>query len=266
MTVRHLLTHTSGLPDMLSNNRRLREMNAPLELFLEGTLAVSLDFPPGRGVQYQSMGFVLLAEIVRRITGSPCREFLRTHVFEPLGMMETSLGAPDDWFAGASPGVERIVEVAVEAGQEGQTGWNWNSRYWRQLGAPWGGLLTTPRDLAVFCRMMLSGGTSGDVRLFSPATIAAATRNQLDPLPDVPEAARRARPWGFGWRLNWPAHPAAYGDLVGPRTFGHWGATGTMFWMDPDRDAAAVILSTRPFEQSGNNLTRLSNSIAAAMP
>ncbi|MGD9856551.1 MAG: serine hydrolase domain-containing protein, partial [Planctomycetaceae bacterium] len=61
MTVRHLLTHTSGLPDMLPNNRRLRETNSPLSSFLAGTLAVTLDFPPGRGVQYQSKGFVLLA-------------------------------------------------------------------------------------------------------------------------------------------------------------------------------------------------------------
>lgn len=264
MLVRHLLTHTSGLPDMLPHNRRLRETNSPLSAFLEGTLAVTLDFPPGRGVQYQSKGFVLLAEIVRRVSGLPCREFLKSQIFDPLGMSSTTLGAPDEWFTGHSPQVDRIVEVAVEPDQEGQTGWNWNSRYWRQLGAPWGGLLTTPRDLAVFCRMMLAGGAGEDVRLFSPATIAAATTNQLECLREVPEGDRRARPWGFGWRLNWPAHAASYGDLVGPRTYGHWGATGTMLWIDPDRDAAAVILSTRPFEQSGGHLARLSNAIAAA--
>ncbi len=265
MIVRHLLTHTSGLPDMLPNNRALRETNAPLESFLEGTLAVTLDFPPGRGVQYQSMGFLLLAEIVARVTGLRCSEYLRTHIFEPLGMADTSLGAPDDWFEGEHPQTDRIAEVAVPSEQRGQEHWNWNSRYWRQLGAPWGGLLTTPRDLAMFCRVMLARGAVGNGRLFSSATVAAATMNQLEPLRDVPEADRRARPWGFGWRMNWPAHAASYGDLLGPRTFGHWGATGTMFWMDPDRDAAAVILSTQPFEQSGNHLGRLSNTIAAAL-
>ncbi|MBX3438439.1 MAG: beta-lactamase family protein [Planctomycetaceae bacterium] len=265
MTVRHLLTHTSGLPDMLPHNRRLRETNSPLTSFLSGALAVTLDFPPGSGVQYQSMGFVLLAEIVSRVSGLPCREFLRSHIFDPLGMHGTSLGAPDDWFEGDAPRVDRIVEVAVEAEQVGQANWNWNSRYWRQLGAPWGGLLTTPRDLAVFCRMMLAGGEWGGVRIFSPSTITTATTNQLCSLREIPEADRRTRPWGFGWRLNWPAHAASYGDLVGPRTYGHWGATGTMFWIDPDQNAAAVILSTRPFEQSGNHLARLSNAIAAAL-
>jgi CubicO group peptidase (beta-lactamase class C family) len=265
MLVRHLLTHTSGLPDMLPNNRSLREHNAPLGAFLEGTLAVTLDFPPGRSVQYQSMGFVLLSEIVARLSGQSCRQFLAAHFFEPLGMTDTFLGAPEEWFAGPSPQAERIAEVAIPPEQEGGAGWDWNSRYWRQLGAPWGGLLTTPRDLARFCRVILAEGAAGDVQLFAPATIAAATTNQLDALRDVPEADRRARAWGFGWRLNWPAHTASFGDLAGPRTFGHWGATGTMFWMDPDRDAAAVILTTQLFDHCGRHLARLSNAIAAAL-
>jgi len=265
MTVRHLLTHTSGLPDMLPHNRQLREQQAPFEKFLEGTLAVTLDFPPGHGVQYQSMGFVLLSEIVFRVSGLRCSDFLRQNIFEPLGMCHTSLGAPDEWFVGESPMVDRIAEVVVPADQQDYPDWNWNSHYWRQFGAPWGGLLTTPRDLSIFAQMMLSGGRRGDVRLFSPATIAAATTNQLHEFREVPEADRRARAWGFGWRMNWPSHVASYGDLLGPRTYGHWGATGTMIWIDPDRDTAAIILSTQPFERSGSHLARLSNAIAAAI-
>ncbi len=265
MTVRHLLTHTSGLPDMLPNNRQLREQQGPFEKFLEGTLAVTLDFPPGHGVQYQSMGFVLLSEIVFRVSGLRCSEFLRRNVFEPLGMRDTSLGAPDEWFEGESPVVDRIVEVVVPAEQQDQTDWNWNSRYWRQFGAPWGGLLTTPRDLATFAQMMLNNGNAGDLDLFSSATISAATSNQLREFRDVPEADRRARGWGFGWRLNWPAHVASHGDLVSRSAYGHWGATGTMIWIDPDRNSAAVILSTQPFERSGSRLARLSNAIAAAI-
>lgn len=265
MTVRHLLTHTSGLPDMLPNNRQLREQQAPFEKFLEGTLAITLDFPPGRGVQYQSMGFVLLSEIVFRVTGQRCPDFLRQEIFTPLGMSNTSLGAPEDWYEGSDPAIDRIAEVVVPAEQEGQAEWNWNSRYWRQFGAPWGGLLTTPRDLATFATMMLNGGTAGDVDLFAPATIQAATRNQLHTFRDVPEADRRARGWGFGWRMNWFAHVASCGDLLSPSAYGHWGATGTMLWIDPERQAAAVILSTQPFEQSGSHLARLSNAIVAAM-
>ncbi|MDO8942681.1 MAG: serine hydrolase domain-containing protein, partial [Desulfobacterales bacterium] len=159
----------------------------------------------------------------------------------------------------------RIAEVRLPEAQVHGPDWNWNSRYWRQLGAPWGGLLTTPGDLAAYSRMLLNGGvTPSGRRLLSEASLAASTTNQLACMKDVPEDERRCRPWGLGWRLHWPAHSANFGDLLGPRTFGHWGATGTVLWMDPDAEAFAVILSTQPQEPAGGQLARLSNLIAAS--
>ena len=90
------------------------------------------------------------------------------------------------------------------------------------------------------------------------------TSNQLALLPDVPEAERRARPWGLGWRLNWPGQPATFSDLVGPRTFGHWGATGTLCWLDPDTGAFCILFTTQPLEADGRMLTRVANIVAAA--
>ena len=263
--VRHLLTHTSGLPDMLPDNVELRRSNATLTRFVERTCEEPLAFPPGRGVLYQSMGFAVLGEIIARISGMACRDFLSQELFEPLGMHDTALGAPDDWFVGDSPKVDRLATVQVPADQLEGTTWNWNSRYWRQLGAPWGGLLTTPRDLAVLAQFLLRGGaTRTGRRLLSPAAIAASTRNQLTAMREVPDDERRCRPWGLGWRLNWPAHSANFGDLLGPNTFGHWGATGTVMWIDPDQHLFAVILTTTPQEPSGRSLSRLSNALAAA--
>jgi CubicO group peptidase (beta-lactamase class C family) len=264
-TVRHLLTHTSGLPDMLPNNRQLRVAHAPLLSFVEDTCDCEPAFAPGRGVQYQSMGFALLGEIVARIAGMPCSEFVRRELFEPLGMHDTALGAPEAWFGGTSPKVDRIPEIRVPADQQAGSDWNWNSRYWRSLGAPWGGMLTTPWNLAKFARTMLGGGAYGSQQLFSAATVASATRNQLEPMKDVPEEDRRAKPWGLGWRLNWPAHSENFGDLLGPGTYGHWGATGTVLWIDPALDAFAVILTTQPMEPQGRYLARLSNAIAASI-
>jgi CubicO group peptidase (beta-lactamase class C family) len=143
--------------------------------------------------------------------------------------------------------------------------WNWNSEYWRRLGAPWGGLLTTPADLARLAAMQLNRGALGDRRILSRASIAAATRNQLEAMRDLPEQDRRTRPWGLGWRLNWPAHSANFGDLLGPRSYGHWGATGTLMWIDPDLDAALIVLTTRPQEPRGSYLARASNAIVAAI-
>lgn len=267
--IRHLLTHTSGLPDMLPNNTELRVANAPMAEFVAGARDCRLDFVPGRGVQYQSMGFAILGEIIRQVAGKPCAQFLHDEFFAPLGMNDTALGAPADWFAGPHPKIERIAEVELPSDSDmslpNAQGWNWNSRYWRQLGAPWGGLLTTPADLAKFGQMMLGRGRFGDRQIVSRAGVLAATRNQLEQMREVPPDDRRTRPWGLGWRLNWGAHSANFGDFLGLRTYGHWGATGTLMWIDPDLDACAILLTTKPQEPQGSYLARASNAIVAAM-
>lgn len=259
MTVRNLLTHTSGLPDMLPNNRQLRQANSPLSAFFEGTCAVTLDFPPGHGVQYQSMGFVLLAELIARASGVACRQYVQQEVLDSLGMLDSALGAPDEWFSGKTPQIERLAEVQVPEDQQDGDTWNWNSRYWRQFGAPWGGLLSTADDVARLCQSMLDPES-----VFSPAMVRQATSNQLTYLPNVPDVDRRSRPWGFGWRLNWPSHSATFSDLLDPDVVGHWGATGTVCWIDRKHDRACVILSTRPLDRGRNHLVRLSNAIVAA--
>lgn len=266
VTLRHLLTHSSGLPDMLPNNRELRESHASLDEFLAGICGAEMGFPPGRGVRYQSMGFGVLGEIIRTISGRSCADFLRTEIFQQLWMNDTSLGAPAEWYDEANGRAARIAEIRVPEDQrDAAYDWGWNSRYWRGLGAPWGGVLSTPADLARFAQAMLSGGTLDGTRIFSKATVEAATRNQLFGLTGVPAADREARPWGFGWRLNWPGTSPYFGDLLGPRMYGHMGATGTVLWLDPDRDAFAVILTTQPQEPHGTYLSRLSNSIAASL-
>jgi CubicO group peptidase (beta-lactamase class C family) len=260
--LRHLLTHTSGLPDMLPDNVALRQSNSPLSAFVEGTCEVKLDFPAGRGVRYQSMGFAILGEIIQRVSGVPCAEFVRREIFEPLGMTDSFVGLPENAFEGPSPIVDRVTEVLLPDEMVGAD-WNWNGRYWRTLGAPWGGLITTPADLARFCQMMLGSPANGK-QVLSPATIRAATRNQLEMMADVPEVDRRTRPWGLGWRLNWPAHSANFGDFMGSRTYGHWGATGTVLWIDPDQNSFAVLLTTKPQEPHGTWLARVSNAVTAS--
>jgi CubicO group peptidase (beta-lactamase class C family) len=95
--------------------------------------------------------------------------------------------------------------------------------------------------------------------------VLAATRNQLEAMRDVPADDRRTRPWGLGWRLNWAAHSANFGDLLGPRSYGHWGATGTLMWVDPELEACAIVLTTKPQEPAGSYLARVSNAIAASL-
>jgi CubicO group peptidase (beta-lactamase class C family) len=255
--VRHLMTHTSGLPDMLLDNEKLRKAHKPLAVFIEETCKLPLLFPPGTKVSYQSMGIAMLAEIVHQVSGKMLPEFLKKEVFEPLGMKDTSLG----WDPAKK---DRLALVRIPA-ETAHLDWAWNSPYWLSFGAPWGGLVTSPADFARFCLLMLGGGRYGDVRLLSPATVRAMTSNQLAAMPSVPEEERRCRPWGLGWRLNWPAHSANFGDLLGPRCYGHWGATGTLCWLDPDADAFCVLFTTQPQEPEGRFLARLSNVVAAAL-
>jgi CubicO group peptidase (beta-lactamase class C family) len=205
----HLLTHTSGLPDMLPDNVRLRRERQPLSAFVAGTCGVAPAFRAGTAVNYQSMGFAILAELVHQAGGRLLPEFLAQEVFAPLGMDDTSLGCPP---------ARRERVAAIRTPPEQGAEWGWNSPYWLGLGVPWGGLLTTSADLARFCVMMLGGGALGTTRILSPAAVRAMTSNQLALMPDVPEVERRARPWGLGWRLNWPGQPATFSDLVSPRT------------------------------------------------
>jgi CubicO group peptidase (beta-lactamase class C family) len=255
--VRHLMTHTSGLPDMVADNEKLRAGHKPFSAFVEAICAEKLLFPPGTKVSYQSMGTAMLAEIVHQVSGKALPEFLRREFFEPLGMADTSLG----WQPAKK---ERIAAVRVPESSADKD-WNWNTPYWLGFGAPWGGLVTSPADYARFCQLMLGGGRVGDVRVLSPATVRAMTTNQLAAMPQVPEEERRCRPWGLGWRLNWPAHSANFGDLLGPRTFGHWGSTGTVCWADPDADAFCVLFTTQPQEPEGRFLARACNAVAAAL-
>lgn len=255
ITIRHLLTHTSGLPDMLPNNQELRMARSPLSAFIKGTCETELLFPPERGSQYQSMGFALLAGVIEAISGKSYQRFLREELFEPLGMMNSWLGVPDDF-----PDVHRIAEVEVPDAQAGGVDWNWNSRYWRSFGAPWGGAITTTSDMSRFCQCLAQGGEP----LFSSATVREATTNRLLDFPGIPDGDRRSRGWGYGWRMNWKDHRSLFADLLPAEAYGHWGATGTLCWIDPERELSAVLLSTRAVEREVSPLTRLSNMICAA--
>jgi CubicO group peptidase (beta-lactamase class C family) len=256
--VAHLFTHTSGLPDMLDNNLELRKQNAPLAKFIDGAIRHTVPrFPPGTGFSYQSMGTLVVAELVQRLSGLSIAEFLRREVFEPLRLESTALGVQK---------LNRARLTRILAPQfEGAEQYGWNSRYWQELGAPWGGLFTTPDDYAVLCQLMLNGGTFGGVRLLAPATVELMTTNRLNDFPDVPESVRRTRPWGLGWQMNHPSTPGTLCDLLPSTAFGHLGSTGTLCWMDKEREAFCLIFTTMERDRAPWRLVHLSNAVAASL-
>ncbi len=256
--VHHLFTHTSGLPDMLPNNQQLRVAHASMGRFVDAAIReTKLDFPPGENYQYQSMGTLVVAALVEKLSGQSLAEFLRSEVFEPLGMNSTSLGA-------GSIDSERIASVELAAGAS-ETDCHWNSEYWRNFASPWGGVFSSPEDIGVICDCMLNYGRHDTRHLWSRPTIELATTNRLDDYPDLPESVRRTIPWGLGWQLNRLGSPDCFSDLLSRDAFGHTGATGTMVWMDRELDAFFILFTTAIRQKAPWRLVRLANMAVASL-
>jgi len=225
----HLLSHTSGMPDMLPENVELRRAHAQLSEFVSGALRTPLLYGPGTQFAYQSMGTLLAAEITERVSGNRLRDFLRREMFEPLNMKHSVLGLD-----GLS--IEDTAIVQEDHGDsEDSRRWGPNSPYWRDMGHPWGGLHSTPGDLAILLQTFLNGGDYSQFRLFSPVTTAAMTRDHNGAI---------GAPWGLGWALRDSLVWNYFGNLGSAGTFGHVGATGTVAWADPVHQLIVVLLTT----------------------
>jgi CubicO group peptidase (beta-lactamase class C family) len=249
--VRHLLSHTSGLPDMLPENLQLRRAHAPLSEFVRRTCATPLLFTPGTRVSYQSMGTLLAGEIVQRVTGERLRDFLRREIFRVLGMKNSSLGL----------GKRRVSETVwssgpPEASKQDLAIYGWSTEYWRDLGAPWGGMHATTTDLAALLQTFLNGGAYEGRRLLKPETAKAMITDQNRGLHS---------PWGLGWALAGSRAWNYFGKRVSPNTFGHVGATGTIAWADPEKELICVVLTNRPVDvDKGELLRKVSEAVAGA--
>lgn len=256
VTIRHLMTHTSGLPDMLPEDRQLRAAHAPLGEFVQRICQLPLAFAPGTNVSYQSCGTAILGAIVEQIAGVALRDFLRSELFDPLGMKDTALGAQ---------GLDesRIAHVNVDDEMRGQD-WGWNTPYWWRFCAPWGGMFSTVSDLSRFVQMFLNRGEHEAGRLLSPATVQAMLSDQTAHMAQIPPAVRATQVWGLGWRRQPPGEWSFWGNLLSPGSFGHGGATGTVLWADPQRELACALLTTQPSAMSSGLLGRCSNLVAAA--
>lgn len=225
----HLLTHTSGLPDMLPENIELRRQHAPLAVFVEHICQCGLLFQPGTRVRYQSMGTAMLGHLVEKISGKSLPDFMQQEIFAPLGMHSTSLGL--------NPALaERIAEVNLPEDQQ-CLDWTWNQPYWQHFGAPWGGMFSTAADLAALLQLFLEDGGG----LLGVHTARAMVADQTSRLPGLsPEERQRSQAWGLGWCVgNWA-------DLGSARSFWHGGATGTQVGADPETGLLCALFTTQP--------------------
>ena len=246
ITIEHLLTHTSGLPDQLPNNSELRAAHAPLSEFVAGAVKQPLKFDPGTDYSYQSMGILLAAEIAERITGQAFREFLDAEVFQPLGMSRTVMGLSPIPLDETMPSQVEFAAPEGGAGDPSTKDWDWNSPYWRDLGAPWGGAHSTAPDIERFLRYFLEP----DDRVLKPESARRMTENHTAGM----SAAR-----GIGFQLG-----TGFAEGCSEATFGHGGSTGTLAWCDPATGLSCVILTTLPSRVSRDLIHSPVSALAAS--
>ena len=227
ITLRHLLTHTSGLRPGLGRATAWDGWETALGMAAAETPTQA----PGSRFVYSDINFIVLGEIVRRVSGRELDAFVQAEIHAPLGMSDTTYRR-----RGGSGGTSRIAPTErVSEGRfyRGEV----HDPTARRMGGVAGhaGLFTTASDVAKFSRMMLNGGTLGGLRLFQQETVRAMTSVQSP-------AGLPAR--GFGWDIDSPyAGPRGMRFELG--SYGHTGWTGTSMWIDPATSTFVILMSNR---------------------
>ena len=226
ITLRELLTHFSGLqPDV--------PLNTPWTGYDTG-IKLACTFkpggPPATRYVYSDINFILLGELVHRLSGKMVSQYARENIFLPLGMNESMFQPPaslvpriaptERWPVRTGPPLRGVVHDPTARNMGGVAGH--------------AGLFSTADDLSRFAQMMLNGGQIDGVRLFSPLTVAKFIE------PQTPRDQPILR--GLGWDLDSP-HSANRGELFPIGSFGHTGFTGTSMWIDPLSKTYVILLA-----------------------
>lgn len=242
ITLRHLLTHTSGLPASLPGNGAGNWAGAAAAERIG--CGLTLTAPPGTLFRYSDVNFILLGRIVEQASGQPLAQFAREALFEPLGMHDSGYLPLQRMAPGRIAPTERLPGGGVLRGEV-------HDPTARKMGGVAGhaGLFTTTADLARFARMLLAGGVAEDGRRFlSPESVTLLTTAQS------PAGVAELR--GLGWDIASPyARPR--GSLYPATSFGHTGFTGCAFWLDPGSRSFFVLLSNRVHPAAGTNVLPL---------
>jgi uncharacterized protein YbbC (DUF1343 family)/CubicO group peptidase (beta-lactamase class C family) len=251
--VRDLLTHYSGLPEGLVPNKK-NGRNGHAADILAQIAAIKPHHAPGSEFLYSDLNFIVLGELVKRVSGKPLDSYCTENIFKPLHL-------PDTFFHPPTRFLPRIAPIEVDHGRAPR------GRVQDSLAAALGGaaghagVFSTARDLGRFAEMMLRGGELDGVRVLEPFTVAKMTS------PQSPSGKADIR--GLGWDLS--TNFSSYqGDLIPPGSYGHTGYTGTSIWIDPQTQTYVIILTSRLHPDGHGDARRLrglvANVVTAAYP
>ena len=240
VTIRHLLTHTSGLSPFKEYWRTSKGKQDTLDKIF----AEPLDYEPGTKEVYSDLGIILMAEIIERLTGQTLDTLAREYIFSPLAMSNTMYKPPKKlWPRIAPTEVDNQYRHRLIQGEV-------HDENAAAIGGVSGhaGVFSTAPDLATFCQMLLNGGVYAHQRVLRRATISEFTE------PQQLSGGTRT----LGWAV--PTEGGSSGHFMGAHTFGHTGFTGTSIWIDPDRQLFVVLLTNRVYP------TRVNQKLAKVRP
>jgi CubicO group peptidase (beta-lactamase class C family) len=254
-TVRHLLSHTAGLPawEMLYLPGPAGESVSPapacrsIEEAVARICGTPATSPPGTRVEYSDLGFIVLGYLIGQLSGLPLDRYARRRIFQPLGMTWSRFAPPRSWRARcAATELGNAFErsKAAEQGLGRRFAWrthllrgevhDGNSWYLGQGVAGHAGMFGTAGDLVRFGVMVLRGGVVNGAHVVSRGALAEATQNQTSHLD--------AEPRGLGWALKGSTFLGTHASHL---TIGHTGFTGTSLLIDPARDVVIALLTNR---------------------
>ena len=246
VTIRMLLTHYSGLPADI-------DLKQPWNGVDEGYAranASKLVNPPGSTFLYSDVGFVVLGELVQKVSGMPLDQYAQQYVFSPLGMTSTRFNPPPTW-------VPRIAPTQRDE-HTGQTlRGTVHDPTARQMGGVAGdaGLFSTADDVAKFAQALLNGG----------APILNSLIVEKMTTPQQPANYPNVR--GLGWDIDSP-YSSNRGELLPVGSYGHTGFTGTSLWIDPTTNTYVILLTNATMFKDGNVIalrTEIATAVAAAL-
>jgi uncharacterized protein YbbC (DUF1343 family) len=247
ITVRLLMTHFSGMPPDVD----LVPKWSGYATGIEKALSAKPIAPPGARFIYSDINFLLMGEIVRRLSGETLAEFAHNQIFAPLGMSDTG-------FLPAPSLIPRIAatEIDEETGEPFRgVVHDPTSRYMGGI-AGHAGLFTTAADLAKYAEMMLGMGEANGTRVFSAATVKKFT----EPASPADQPILR----GLGWDIDSP-FSSNRGELYPIGSYGHTGFTGTSVWLDPSTDSFIIFLTNGVHLKRGNSLSSLRSRLATTI-
>ena len=246
VTIRQLLTHYSGLrpdldlkPEWVGREEAFRLANSE-----------KLIYPPGSTFVYSDINFIVLGELVQKVTGMTLNRYAETFIFAPLGMTNSRFLPPESWFARIAPtakdersgimlrGIVHDPTARVMGGVAGHAG-----------------LFSTADDTARLAQALLNGGAP----VWSRLTVEKMTTPQQPPNMTILR--------GLGWDIDSP-YSTNRGDLLPVGSFGHTGFTGTSLWIDPVTNTYVIILTNAVHIKGGNVVTmrsEVATAVAAAL-